>query len=389
MPSTAKKTYLTVSKGGCISDKYIFTSYPQFEKTLSSLSDTIKNNFYIYDTVEQYLITTNNNVICAITPPVLSEPVLFTGHTIIYAPANAKCSVQPRAEFLQRVYRLKPETEIQGNCQVSLFFTEDEIKNLISRTIPFMPSTITEALQVLGVTKYASKSVPCSENANLNAVGLPQINNGALLNSDNGYYLTVNVASFSDFYIHPVSQEGSILPVELISFTAYCKKDGIQLQWTMATETNNDYFTLEKSQNVLDWNEIATISGAGNTNRITNYAFFDAKGLDENITYYRLKQTDFNGYFTYLDPISIQCNGLDNAIFNIEIYPNPTSYELNILNAPSKIDKIEVIDVWGRIVLSQEHLQTPTVKVNDLANGSYFIKIYSAGQSVTKKFIKQ
>lgn len=85
-----------------------------------------------------------------------------------------------------------------------------------------------------------------------------------------------------------------MLPVELISFKAIPTERKVQLVWHTASETNNDFFTLERSLDGQNWEHLVKINGAGNTSSLSSY-----KWPDENpysgISYYRLSQQDFNG----------------------------------------------------------------------------------------------
>ncbi|GAB4134888.1 MAG: hypothetical protein Fur0041_08590 [Bacteroidia bacterium] len=90
-----------------------------------------------------------------------------------------------------------------------------------------------------------------------------------------------------------------VLPVELVSFDIEKNKNSAQLIWTTASETNNDYFAVERSENGNAFEEIGSIDGAGNSNQILNYSYTDEHCSPGNTYYYRLKQTDFNGNTSY------------------------------------------------------------------------------------------
>ena len=80
-----------------------------------------------------------------------------------------------------------------------------------------------------------------------------------------------------------------------------CKQQNGLVKWSTASESDNDYFTIEKSNDLENWQEIATINGAGNSTSIIHYMFEIENLLKEKSGYYRLKQTDFNGQFSYSD----------------------------------------------------------------------------------------
>lgn len=88
-----------------------------------------------------------------------------------------------------------------------------------------------------------------------------------------------------------------ILPVEILSFDASCKEGSININWATASETNNDYFTLERSTDAANWVEFREIKGAGNSKEVRTYHVVDNDAGNRNV-YYRLKQTDFNGTVT-------------------------------------------------------------------------------------------
>lgn len=97
------------------------------------------------------------------------------------------------------------------------------------------------------------------------------------------------------------------LPIELISFEGVSKSGYNHLFWKTASEFNNDYFTIEKTQDGIDFVPIANINGAGNSNIVLNYDYIDYD-ISNTINYYRLKQTDYDGKYEYSHII-----GLDNT----------------------------------------------------------------------------
>ena len=97
----------------------------------------------------------------------------------------------------------------------------------------------------------------------------------------------------------------SPLPIELISFDGYADGEVNVLNWSTASERNNDYFTIERSEFGMKWQEIGKIDGAGNSSVEIKYEFIDQEPL-VSTSYYRLKQTDYDGKYEYFDIISIE-----------------------------------------------------------------------------------
>lgn len=96
----------------------------------------------------------------------------------------------------------------------------------------------------------------------------------------------------------------SSLPIELISFIGKNENNSNSLEWITATEIDNDYFTVERSADGMSWETIGYVSSLGNSNEYTMYSYND-NTFKPMINYYRLSQTDFNGYKTSFNIIAI------------------------------------------------------------------------------------
>lgn len=113
------------------------------------------------------------------------------------------------------------------------------------------------------------------------------------------------------------------LPIELISFSASPDNNIVYLDWETASETDNDYFTIERSSNGQDWIAITEVDGAGNSSASIEYHEQDRSPL-WGVSYYRLKQTDFNGDFTYSDPVVVDLDG-NMTGESLTVFPNPVT----------------------------------------------------------------
>ncbi|MCK6650293.1 MAG: DUF2341 domain-containing protein, partial [Bacteroidia bacterium] len=105
------------------------------------------------------------------------------------------------------------------------------------------------------------------------------------------------ITAFSPFTFGSKSSNVNPLPIELLSFTAQYVGENVKLRWETSSEHNNDYFTIERSADGTNFSDIGTVNGAGNSSVHQNYQFIDHDPY-EAITYYRLKQTDFDGAFS-------------------------------------------------------------------------------------------
>ena len=152
----------------------------------------------------------------------------------------------------------------------------------------------------------------------------------------------------------------AIMPIELLSFSLMLKKEGyVAIKWQTLTETNNDFFTVERSKNTEDWESIIEVKGAGNSTEILRYETIDKRPL-VGTSYYRLKQTDFNGDYAYFSILDIDIN--QKYFYQTTAYPNPTQGLLMLEGSEEDITSYQFYDIQGKAMNSQ-------VKVVDQGNG--------------------
>ncbi len=144
---------------------------------------------------------------------------------------------------------------------------------------------------------------------------------------------------------------GTTLPIELIEFEATLKEEEqvVELRWQTASEINNDFFTVEKSANGSEWEVLTTIEGAGNSSGLRRYATVDDEPF-YGPNYYRLKQTDFDGGFSYSEVRVVSMSAFRNAV---NIYPNPVTTELFINGDPGELTELRVINIMGQDITAR------------------------------------
>lgn len=177
------------------------------------------------------------------------------------------------------------------------------------------------------------------------------------------------------------------VPIELLSFTGKKLIEKNLLEWTTATEMNNDFFTIEKSDDGISYSELIRIKGAGNSSMNKNYFTTDDEPFP-NLTYYRLKQTDFNGDFTYSSVISIS----DFPEVTISLTPNPAQndMQLNFSSEKEILAQADIINSLGQCVISKSMRLSKgsgflNFDVGILPRGIYLLKF---GNSFFQKQIK-
>ena len=213
---------------------------------------------------------------------------------------------------------------------------------------------------------------------------------GAVGFTANGSVFTAtaqNVQNFSPFTM--LTQVN--LPVELKSFVGRVEGNNARLFWETATEINNAGFEIEKSTNQTAFSKIGFVKGVGNSVQLNTYNFVD--NAFEKTAYYRLKQLDMDGKFSYSPVIALQKLGLKN---NMKIYPNPLSNQstLNIDFAQnvSENASVSVFESNGKLIYQKnvEGQDATQINVNDWSRGFYLIRLTTnEGQTVLTKFVKE
>jgi hypothetical protein len=198
------------------------------------------------------------------------------------------------------------------------------------------------------------------------------------------------VANFSEFNLHGKNLlnggAASPLPIELLSFTATPNNRQVDLAWQTATETNNNYFEVEKTINGTDWEFVCKQNGAGNSTTMLSYTDVD-KNPYMGTSYYRLKQVDFDGQYTYSQIETVNFNGQSETI----VYPNPNKgdFTVKMIAETAGNTTIKLFDNLGKILVSQENTTTKgvnfwNISTTDLPNGIYFLQIQNKDNEVIK-----
>lgn len=153
------------------------------------------------------------------------------------------------------------------------------------------------------------------------------------------------------------------LPIELISFTAReAAPNTVDLEWSTATERNNDHFTVERSENAQEWTAVATVPGAGNSSTTVHYATTDRSAYGP-VFYYRLRQTDTDGTSTTSDVVMVNMGSIKHEADYA--YPNPFFGPFTVvLHGLDAVDRFEMIGADGR---------AHAVQCMALGNGSFRI----------------
>jgi len=190
----------------------------------------------------------------------------------------------------------------------------------------------------------------------------------------------------NDFSLWTIGSPLATLPILLSSFNVSCNSNGAQLIWETAWEQNNDKFIIEKSTDATQWKEIAVIYAR---NMPSDYKFSD---VEAGNTYYRLKQVDKDGTFTYSKILRSNC-----AIASITLlmYPNPVTDNTDLVFQSDKnfSGMVQVYSTSGQLVknigVQVLHGQNKIrINLSGLMKGTYVLRLNNGETQVEKKFIK-
>jgi len=184
----------------------------------------------------------------------------------------------------------------------------------------------------------------------------------------------------------------TILPIKLLSFNAVYNNDAesVDIGWSTATETNNKEFTVEKSIDGENWNAIEEVPGAGNSSVERDYAATDESPFG-GISYYRLKQTDYDGNSTYSD---VQTVNIDASFNKLAVIPNPAYNNVTISFGASSsgVAIINLYDCTGRLVNTTQintvkGVNATEINVSGYNSGVYILTVSTQQKQYTSKIL--
>ena len=181
------------------------------------------------------------------------------------------------------------------------------------------------------------------------------------------------------------------LPIELLDFKGKYMNNQSVLSWVTASEKDNDYFILERSEDAREFTQIGKIDGAGNSNSFLNYQYIDVKPINQ-VAYYRLKQIDFDGQYSYSQVIALRNNQKLNT--EIKAYPNPSNGNFLITNIPFQAGDnfvSQVFNMQGELLKKDLQISNASgnllLQLNDLKSGVYWVSITNGYTTATTKVV--
>lgn len=233
--------------------------------------------------------------------------------------------------------------------------------------------------------------------------GRSHTGNGSIENFDlsmdnavigNTYYIVIdgNASATANYYIHVTDGVSTqqTLPVDLINFDVCLDGETVDIRWVTATESNNEKFILQRSDNAVDYVNVAEIKGNGNSNKIVHYQYHDVDPF-LGVNYYRLKQVDFDGTPSLSYPVSINFQKVKNSNSSFNAWLNDDLLEI-ALNENQSGAIIRVIDMTGRTVFHQNVSPNVTdlkykISQYSISGNIMFVSAIVNGELSTQKII--
>jgi hypothetical protein len=177
------------------------------------------------------------------------------------------------------------------------------------------------------------------------------------------------------------------LPVILTDFVVNASAGNASITWTTQQEVNSSYFSIERSANGSNWEQIATVDAKGNSAIKSNYGYNDNAPLN-GVGYYRLKMVDLDGSYMYSDIKVIHAT----LVKGISFFPNPTKDYVNVsLSGSASEVTVQLISQSGQVLQERKaaagNAGTVSMNVQQYAQGMYILKVTGAGVEQTGKLM--
>lgn len=196
----------------------------------------------------------------------------------------------------------------------------------------------------------------------------------------------MNTGPSIDAYFDNISLTTSIpLPVIISSFDVVPENTSVKLIWTTSTENDNNYFTVQRSQNATDWTDLEKMQAISNGGSGATYTAYDNNPLT-GVSYYRLKQTDFTGKSSYSEIKEIN---FAQSFASVIVFPNPAKGFFTISGSELKNIQVAVYNNIGQIISLPQTVQNSSITFNTygLSKGIYFIRLSDAHTNEIRKIV--
>ena len=278
--------------------------------------------------------------------------------------------------YINRDVEINPEFNPSTSVRVRFYYKDSEYLSLESAD---------PGIQDISDLVIAKTSDPCN---GVYAGGgfsfIPQAT--GIFNSSADIYLDIEVSGFSNFHVIN-SNSGITVPIQLGNLSAELNKEGIKLKWNTFSEINNQGFEIQRLNQFEEWESLDFMNGHGTSTEEINYQYLDRNPLS-GINYYRLKQIDYNGAFSYSKVFS---EYFETQNSRINLYPNPVSEILTVENNRDEEGSFQIITIEGKVLktINIAAQSSYELSVGNIPNGTYFLRGTSdtTGTTMVKRFV--
>ncbi len=184
-----------------------------------------------------------------------------------------------------------------------------------------------------------------------------------------------------------VSLDNNLLPVELLAFDGQLKESSVQLNWSVASQINNQLFEVRRSTDGLEFDIIGVVEGDGDLIEYKEFTFVDENPA-AGINYYQLRQVDWDGTHEFSDVIQVENRNVNEVM---TVYPNPTQGHIYIdyIDGFKEGDEVIVYNPLGQLVYSANGIQGRRIEMNlsFLKEGTYYMKFVKGNKTYINKLL--
>jgi hypothetical protein len=197
--------------------------------------------------------------------------------------------------------------------------------------------------------------------------------------------LNVGSGGTGSLYFDAIELTNGVLPVELLGFKATPLSKTVQLDWKTASEKDASHFDIERSLDGKTFVAIGKTKANGTSLALNTYTFAD-ESPSNGLSYYRLRQVDFDGTSAFSPTVSVSRNGKGKLVFA----PNPAKDNVTItLEGNDKQAVLTLYDLMGKVVLTKKmDSNSSNLDISALSPSTYLLEVVSNGQVFREKITK-
>lgn len=334
---------------------------------------------YVYDDRDNSSYSSSRNFSYPHTWP--STGTQVTGNGI---PASG----QPNANVSGVDYYYFGFVEVANECYIGNYYGANSTSNKSVTGFGFKPKFVITCGGGSYNTVIKSGKHPANAAQYLNNVVdatdlfVSFDNDGFTVTADDDVNFYSNI--YKQVYVAFGGAAGGVLPIELLHFDAERVADkSVQINWSTASEENNDYFTIERSEDGVVFEAIGKVQGAENSINRINYQFTDENSPGNKISYYRLKQTDKDGMSKTFTIDAVPCMTGDKKELELLVAQNPIEnnelvYDMNLPNDATV--NVQIIDQLGNVADNQNYYYSRganrySLDASELKTGVYILNV--------------